>query len=300
MTRLLIMTAGATATLLLSTACSAATTRTIRAQASPTPPSAIVTPLPCGPYTSFGARNFSHAAAISNRWFPLVPGTQMIFTGTSSQDGTPTKHREEFTVTGLTKMVDGVDTRVITDRDFNDGSLDEQELTFFAQDNSGNVWNLGEYPEDYEDNKLTGAPDTWIAGAAGAEGGVQLPATSRVGAPAYRQGFSPGIKFLDCGKALETGQNTCVGSSCYTDVLVVDEWSPLDPKSGHQRKFYASAFGVVKITAVDDPEAEETHLTSTRHLSPQQLADANKAALAMDERAYHSVAGIYAKTEPAR
>jgi hypothetical protein len=47
-------------------------------------------------------------------------------------------------------MVDGVQTVVAWDRDFLEGKLQEQELAFFAQDDQGNVWNFGEYPEEYE------------------------------------------------------------------------------------------------------------------------------------------------------
>ena len=53
--------------------------------------------------------------------------------------------------------------------------LQEQELAFFAQDDQGNVWNFGEYPEEYDNGKFTGAPSTWIRNEGGAYGG---PSTS--------------------------------------------------------------------------------------------------------------------------
>lgn len=242
--------AAAAAALLLLTACGSQAAPTGRANAGlgqPSPsPSAASTAPSCEPFAPFDAQGFGNSAVINNQWFPLVPGTQLIFTGRSEQDRAPSPHRVEFTVTGLTKMVNEVRTRVITDRDLSSGSLDEQELTFFAQDKIGNVWSLGEYPEDFENGKFVGAPDSWIAGSAGAEGGVQMPATSKPGTPPYRQGFAPGIKFLDCAKTLETGQKICEPSGCYDNVLLIDEWSPLDPDSGHQRKYYAPAVGVAK------------------------------------------------------
>ena len=63
-------------------------------------------------------------------------------------------------------------TVVAWDRDFLNGQLQEQELAFFAQDSQGNVWNFGEYPEEYENGTFTGAPSTWIRGAGGAYGGI--------------------------------------------------------------------------------------------------------------------------------
>ena len=59
-------------------------------------------------------------------------------------------HQVITTVTDLTKVIDGVRTVVIWERDINDGRLLEGELAFQAQDDDGNVWNLGEYPEEYD------------------------------------------------------------------------------------------------------------------------------------------------------
>ena len=94
------------------------------------------------------------------------------------------------TVTDLTKVVDGVRTLVIWERDFTAGQLSEPELAFFAQDNAGNVWLLGEYPEEYEDGKFDKAP-AWISGQKGARAGITMPAEPRLGVPDYAQGFAP-------------------------------------------------------------------------------------------------------------
>ncbi len=63
-----------------------------------------------------------------------------------------------FTVTDLTKVVNGVRAVVVWDRDYASGELQETELAFFAQDNDGNVWHLGEYPEEYETGKACRTP----------------------------------------------------------------------------------------------------------------------------------------------
>jgi hypothetical protein len=60
-------------------------------------------------------------------------------------------HRIEFTVTDLTKEIAGVSTVVAWVVDYSDGQVVEQEIAFYAQDNDGNVWYLGEHPEEYED-----------------------------------------------------------------------------------------------------------------------------------------------------
>ena len=55
-------------------------------------------------------------------------------------------HEVVFTVTELTKVINGVRTQVLWDRDFEEGALLEEELAFWAQDDFGNVWLLGSTP----------------------------------------------------------------------------------------------------------------------------------------------------------
>jgi hypothetical protein len=143
----------------------------------------------------FDHGNFSHAARIDNRWFPLVPGTQYIYEGHANRGNGLTNHEVVFTVTDLTKMVDGVRTRVIWDRDINAGHLVEGELAFHAQDNDGNVWNFGEYPEEWDKGHFDGAPDSWLAGTDHARAGILMRAEPRLRTPSYLQGWAPKIDF---------------------------------------------------------------------------------------------------------
>ena len=101
-------------------------------------------------------------------------------------------HTVTFTVTNLTKVVDGVRSTVVWDVDAVDDEVSEAELAFFAQDAAGNVWNVGEYPEEYARHEFVGAPSTWVAGTAGAEPGIHMPATPAVGTPEYAPGLGAG------------------------------------------------------------------------------------------------------------
>ena len=128
-----------------------------------------------------GTGKFTAPLTVNNPMFPLAVGTQFTYQGKIVQDGETKPHSVTFTVTDLSKMVDGVQTVVAWDRDFLEGKLQEQELAFFAQDDQGNVWNFGEYPEEYENGKFTGAPSTWIRGADGAYGGIHMLSQPRTG-----------------------------------------------------------------------------------------------------------------------
>jgi hypothetical protein len=244
-----------------------------------------------------GSPHFSRPLAVANTMFPLRPGTEFVYRGTIVEDGRSTRHSVTFTVTDLTKLVDGVRTVVAWDRDFEAGQLTEQELAFFAQDDRGTVWNFGEYPEEFADGKFQGAPDTWIRGAGGAYGGVHMLARPMVGTT-YREGLVPAIKFNDMSRVAATGQKTCVPAGCYRRVLKVTEWSPNDPGSGHQLKYYAPGVGLVRVGARGGDSQEYLTLIAIRHLDAPELAAVREAALTMERRAYR-VSQIYRGTSRA-
>ncbi len=252
---------------------------------------------PCDPLTGFDPAGFTRSTEIDNRWLPWVPGTAFVLQGRANRGGGLLPHRVVTVVTDLTKVVAGVRARVLVDLDINAGRLEEAELAFHAQDDAGNVWNLGEYPEEYEDGAFSEAPDVWIAGVAGAEAGVLVPAEPRLGTPAYRQGLALDIEFFDCGRVLNTGARTCVPGKCYKNVVVIDEWDPLDPEGGHQRKFQAEGVGTVRVGAVNDPEEETLVLREVRRLGPRWMAQARELALRLESRAYE-VSEAYRHTPP--
>lgn len=238
---------------------------------------------------------FSSPVHIDNRMFPLRPGTEYVYQGKIVEGGESKAHSVVFTVTGLTKVVGGVPTVVAWDRDYLEGTLQEQELALFAQDDRGNLWNFGEYPEEYENGKFTGAPDTWIRGAGGAYGGIHMLAKPTAGVR-YTEGRVRSIGFYDLSRVVSTSQATCARPGCFQHVLVVDEWSPGNP--GHQIKYYAPGVGLVRVGARGGDSQEYLSLTAIRHLGRDRLARVAAGAMAMDRRAYR-VSKLYRVSQPA-
>ena len=178
---------------------------------------------------NFDAKNFGNSAQITNQWMPLKPGTRYTYEGTTIEDdGTAVPHRVVINVTDLTKVIGGVPTVVTWDLDYSDSELVEAELAFFAQDNEGTVWRMGEYPEAYEDGDLIEAP-TWIHGLADARAGIMMKAQPQLGTPSYAEGWGPAVDWTDRGQVDQMGQKTCVPKDCYEDVLVVAETSQSEP-----------------------------------------------------------------------
>lgn len=249
----------------------------------------------CNHLEEFERDDFPRRPEIDNRYLPMVPGTRTIFEG--EVDGVP--HRVEFTVTDLTKKVNRVRVLVIWDTDTSEDELVESELSFFAQDEDGNVWNLGEYPEEYEDGEFVGAESTWIAGEADAEAGIHMQRRPRVRPRQYIQGFAPEIDFFDCAKVVEKGGEVCVEAGCFDDVLVTHETNLAVPEDGIQSKTHAPGVGIVHIGAVDPPTGEVLELLARERLSREELKEARAAALELDARGYEFGEG-YDATSPAK
>jgi hypothetical protein len=247
----------------------------------------------------FSRTRFEDSTRVTNKWFPLKPGTQYIYEGTAFDDGERIERRVVSTVTDLTKVVAGVRAVVAWDRDYDNGELIESELAFFAQDTEGNVWHLGEYPEEYEEGKLVEAP-AWIEGVEGARAGLAMKAEPRAGAPSYAQGFAPApLYWDDRARVYKTGVRTCVPVDCYDDVLVIEEFERRKP-GAFQLKYYAPGVGGVRVgwRGPKEEEKETLELVDLVQLNESDLAKARESALALEKRAYKISKDVYGRTEP--
>ena len=278
-----------------------------------TPSPAIITSLPATPTAfapmpqptesqteEFPRGQFSDPVTIDNVWLPLIPGTRWVFKGS---DGVKPSERAEhgvvITITDLTKVIDGVPAVVAYDQDFEEGDLVEAELAFFAQADNGTVWQLGEYPEEYEDGALVEAP-TWIAGLRDAKAGIMMKADPQVGGPSYSEGWGPEVGWTDRGRVFEVNSRTCVPAGCYENVLIIDEYNPDEPDA-HQLKYYAPGVGNVRVGWAGALESnhEELELVSVGLLSADELAVVRSAALALEAHAYETSPDVYGRTQPA-
>ena len=207
-------------------------------------------------------------------------------------------HRIEFTVTDLTKEIAGVSTVVAWIVDISDGQVVEKEIAFYAQDNDGNVWYLGEHPEEYEDGEFVEAP-TWLAGVEDAVAGIKMKAEPQLGTPGYFQGWAPAVEWTDYGQVDQMGLETCVSVDCYQDVLVIAE-SSLEEEDAYQLKYYAPGVGNVRVGwRGADATQEELELVDYVELSPEALADVRAEALELEKHAYEVSQDVYGQTPPA-
>ena len=247
----------------------------------------------------YDTARFSNPTVVDNPWQSLHPGMQFTYRGRTIEGSEAVGHRLVSTVTDLTKTIDGVRTVVVWDRDFSAGELVEAEIAFFAQDDAGNVWELGEHPEAYEDGRIVESP-TWIQGIDRAQAGISMKAAPRPGTPSYSLGLGPAVGFTDRARVLRVGDRTCIPSRCFSDVLLVDEFNP-DQPGKHQLKYYAPGVGNVRVgwSGANEDSKETLVLVALERLGARAMAKARREALKLEASAYRTSKSIYGRTAPA-
>ena len=236
------------------------------------------------------AKNFSHPTVIDNKWMPLKPGMQFNYEGVTVDDeGKRVPWGVIQIVTDLVKNINGIDTVVIWDRDYQNGRLEESELYWRAQDDQGNVWHFGEVKEVYdEDNKLIGAK-TWMEGRLGARAGIMILGAPAAGTPSISQGLALGVyKWDDRFQVRKVGEKVTVPAGAFENVLVVEEWSkPELAKGALQLKYYAPGIGYVSVGwAGNDPTKETLELVKMTQLDAQEMDRVRAEVLALENRSY--------------
>jgi hypothetical protein len=242
--------------------------------------------------------SFSRSTTINNEWFPLKPGMQSVFEGYTDEGGQAVHHRVLYTVTDLTKVIGGVRTVVAWVVDYSNDQLIEKEVCFYAQDNDGTVWYLGEHPEVYKDGEFVEAP-TWIHGLEGALAGIKMKAKPQLGMPTYSSGWGPGVDFTDRALIYQMGQRISVPFGNYGDTLVIAESSQSEPNAW-QLKSFARGVGTIRIGwSGADATRETLELVDRVQLSPEALAQIRTAALELEKHAYEISKDVYGRTPPA-
>jgi hypothetical protein len=236
------------------------------------------------------AKHFSHPTVIDNKWMPLKPGTQCNYEGwTVDDEGKREPWAVIQIVTDLVKNINGIDTVVIWERDYQNGRLEESELAWRAQDDRGNVWHFGEVKEVFdEDNKLMGVK-TWMEGRLGARAGIMMPGAPVLGTPSVSQGFARGVyKWDDRGQMRKVGETVTVPAGTFKNVLVVEEWSRGElAKGALQLKYYAPDVGYVSVGwEGNDPTKETLELAKVTQLNAQEMDQVRAEVLALENRSY--------------
>ena len=176
------------------------------------------------------------ASAGRNPWFSLEPGHTLTL-----EDSTT---RLVITVLNETKVVDGVETRVIEERETEKGALIEVSRNYFAISRRTNsVFYFGEDVDMYKNGKVVNHEGAWLSGAGGARFGLMMPGLPLMHAR-YFQEVAPKIA-MDRPEIVSLTESIKTPAGAFTNVLKMEETTPLEPNA-KEAKFYASGVGLIQ------------------------------------------------------
>jgi len=169
----------------------------------------------------FDPDNFDDPTDILNPFLTFIPETAFCYEA-ETEDGT---EQDEVTVTECEQEIAEVQTIVVRDsvwlKDDEGRHLTEDTFDYYAQDDEGNVWYLGEASKECDSGSDEGS---WNANDGGEPGIVML--NNPMPGNSYQQEFLEGIA-EDMGKVQRL--NTNVTDYCDKDCLKTKEWTPLAP-----------------------------------------------------------------------
>jgi hypothetical protein len=196
----------------------------------------------------FHPADFHHPTVITNPYYPLPVGATWRWKGQFRRQ----PYTQEDLVLNSTRRIDGVVTRPELDRDLVKGQIIAGSIDYYAQDDHGNVWYLGEATVHYVNGKLTDRADSWIAGKAGALPGIFMPAHPALGEPRFQQEFAPEVA-ADVEHIVSISKSVCEPVRCYTHVVQANETTVLSP-GVLSAKYYAPGVGLIgEDTLSGDP-----------------------------------------------
>ncbi|MEA2507220.1 MAG: hypothetical protein QOH48_1838 [Actinomycetota bacterium] len=192
--------------------------------------------------------NFS--ARVDNAWFPLKPGITYIYRG--SKDGK--RSRDLYRVTHQVVPIDGVPCRVVQDKLYLNGVLEERTKDYYTQDEDGNVWYFAEDTAELDKNgNVLNTDGTWRTGKNGAQAGIYMQADPQVGdqfqQEFYRHHAEDHYKVLSLSAEIKVPYGHFGKNRLKHNVELTKEWTPLEP-AVRDHKYYVRGIGEVKEQTV--------------------------------------------------
>ncbi len=203
---------------------------------------------------TFSSNSFHHPTTIENPYFPLIPGTRFTYKGNVKKQAVV----DVVTVTHNNRTIDGVRTVEVRDQTYESGTLSEDTLDWYAQDDQGNVWYFGEFTTQVATDTHTGS---WTAGIDGAQPGYIMEAAPKVG-DTYCQENAPGIA-EDAAQVVSVTSSRAVPFGSYSgNVLQTKDFSLIEPHSEY--KFYEPGVGMLEAIALNGG-SEDIQLYTIEH-----------------------------------
>ncbi|MBI3449267.1 MAG: hypothetical protein HY049_10175 [Acidobacteria bacterium] len=173
-------------------------------------------------------------------FFVLEPGYRATLEG---REGKSLTHVEN-TVLDETQVLNGIETRIVEERESLDGALVEVSRNFYALCGPSNdVYYFGEDVDIYKDGKISGHEGGWRAFASGAKPGLFLPSRPLLGSRFYQE-LAPGVA-MDRVEIVGDSDSVKTPAGSFENCVKTEETNPLE-NGAREYKLYARGVGLVK------------------------------------------------------
>jgi hypothetical protein len=176
----------------------------------------------------------------SNEYFILQPGYKVTLESQDKSDNS----QLIITVLNETKVINGIETRVVEEKETEGGELKEISRNYFAICRPSNdVFYFGENVNMYENGTVTNHEGSWLAGIENSKPGLIMPGNPQVGMKYYQE-MAPGVA-EDRSEISSMDDSISTPPGDYDKVLKIEESNPLE-KSIQEYKYYAPQIGLVQ------------------------------------------------------
>ena len=182
-------------------------------------------------------------STIDNPYFPLPVGRTLIYHGV--KDGVTQVDRVH--VTNRTRTIEGITATVVRDVATHDTRVLEATTDFYAQDDQGNVWYLGENTKAFSANGHVDTSGSWMSDVNDGEPGIIMEANPQI-PDGYRQEYLAG-QAEDTAWIVNLGTETTVPYGTIHDSLTSLEFARIEPGVVDQ-KIYGPGLGIVREVAL--------------------------------------------------
>ena len=172
----------------------------------------------------------------SSDYFILEPGFQLVLEGGGE--------RLAITVLDETIEIDGVETRVVEEREWRNDVIIEISYNFFVIcEQTGDVYYFGEDVDMFTDGQLASHSGAWRAGVNNARAGLIMPGQPVVGMKYYQE-VAPGVA-MDRAEIISLEEKISTPAGEFDHVLKTWEGTALNPLE-KEFKQYAPGIGLVQ------------------------------------------------------
>ncbi|NOJ27402.1 MAG: hypothetical protein DA330_05265 [Nitrososphaera sp.] len=188
----------------------------------------------------FATQDCDFSSTGRSDYFILEPGAQLVLEQRDGRD----KVQLAVTVLDETKIVDGIETRVVEEKESENGEIVEISRNYFAIcSQTKDVFYFGETVDFYQDGEVANHEGSWLAGLDGAKAGIIMPGRPEIGMKYYQE-VAPEIA-EDRAEIISLDEVVVTPAGRFEKVLKVQEENPLEGRET-EYKFHVKGIGLIQ------------------------------------------------------